>query len=56
MIHLVCAITLIIIAFVLILLLPHIEEKAARHNAIFWIFFDILSALMNLSEYYSDRG
>lgn len=50
------SIILIVLAFILILLLPHIKDKPSRYNAIMWTFLDIILAMKNLAEYYQNKG
>lgn len=56
MINLVLAIVLMVSAFILIVMLPEIEDERERWRNVRWVMWDIVLAMINLAAYLRCRG
>ena len=56
MINLVLAIVLMVSAFILIAMLPEIDDEKERWRNVRWVLWDVALAVINLTAYLYNRG
>ena len=56
MINLVLAIVLIISAFIMIAMLPEMNDEKERWRNVRWVLWDMMLAVINLTTYLHNRG
>lgn len=56
MINLVLAIVLMVSAFILIAMLPEMDDEKERWRNVRWVLWDVVLAVINLAAYLHSRG
>lgn len=56
MINLVLAIVLMVSAFILIAMLPEMDDEKERWRNVRWVLWDVVLAVINLATYLYNRG
>lgn len=56
MINLVLAIVLMVSAFILIAMLPEMDDEKERLRNVRWVLWDVVFAVINLAAYLYNRG
>lgn len=56
MINLVLAIVLMMSAFILIAMLPEMDDEKERWHNVRWVLWDVVLAVINLAAYLHNRG
>lgn len=56
MINLALAIVLMVSAFILIAMLPEMDDEKERWRNVRWVLWDVLLAVINLAAYLYNRG
>lgn len=56
MINLVLAIVLMVSAFILIAMLPEMNDEKERWRNVRWVLWDVVLAVINLTAYLHNRG